>query len=209
MEKEHKTYHSSPTLLKKKYAKLFRRPFRYVIRADQVELNGQKNDDLFFYQTDIIVLFKTKLFQKKFLLEIFKKALQDMIVVLELNNTLLNIPFYVCHSYYIFTKNEERGTYSHFKNHGNEHDVYVTDTVQSIVGIDQLYESYIENYILQMNHIECAKRFFKDQFEHSNVIVDEISHIIFYIQPHDTRNAIKKKVFWQNESFDNYDDDDI
>ena len=201
-----RVFYTSRDEIKRQYMKLFSRPFRYVIRSDIVELTGKKIDDFYLYQTDIIVLFKQEILAKKILFEIFKKAIQDMIVRLELDFTLMNIPFFICHSYYIFTKDEEKELYSHFKNHGNTSDPYVTDSVFFVNGVDQLYESYLENFILKINHLDYAKKFFKDQFEHSNVLIDSISHIIFYIQPYDTSTAIKKKLFWQNESVDTYDE---
>ena len=206
MQKEHKTYFDSPEEIRQQCKKLFSRPFRYIVRSDEIELVDQRKDSVFYYQTDIVVLFKPDIINKESLFNIFKRAVEATIIQLELCNTALNVPLFIYHSYYIFTKNEERDSYSHFRNHGNEFDAFVTDTVQFVVGIDQIQESYIENYILQLNHLECARRFFRDQFEHSNVIVHEISHIVFYIQPFDTSTAIKRKLFWQNECIDRYED---
>lgn len=204
MEKLNEIFFKSKEPIIRQQQKLFHRPFRYVVRSDQLESN-KRIDDVFFYQVDVVMLFKQSLLTQKFLFEVFKKALQDMIVRLELHNyTLLNVPFYIHHSYYIFTKDEVKGTFGYFKNHGNTSDPYITDTVQFVNGIYQLSEYYIEKYILLINHLETAREFFKEQFENSSVIVDSISHIAFYIQPHDTSTAIRKKLFHMNESLDTY-----
>lgn len=202
MERKYNQYYNSVFDIKKQFIQLFNRNFRYVILSSPISKIDEKVPSQFLHQTNIIVnTTSSEMFNYNNLYNIFNKALNDTLVVLDINSNLNNFKFIVSHTYYMIIKDNEKDQYSFFMGHGNQSNLFVHDNVYLVDGIHNL-KDYL-TYMLEINHIEEARMYFKEQFPHSNVLVDNISHIVFLIQPYnDNASKLKKKIYYINQTFD-------
>ena len=199
--KEEVPYFRSKKLLMAQYSDLFERKYRYIIRASEIANTKSKKSSIFFYQESAIINLHDSVFNKEKLTKILRKALEDMIIILELEVNLITFEFLATCLYYVITKNSEESEYYIFLGHTNTDNPYIPDNVKWIKGINNL-EIYIDE-VLEINHFEEAKQQFADQFPNSDVIIDSVTHIVFVFQPFNHRGGIQQEVFWSSTYMDN------
>ena len=210
--KENPPYYSSKEIIMSQFSELFKRKYRYVITSSEIIYRikrsrkrifkkSKKKKSLFLYQESIIINFHDSVFNKNQLTIILKKALEDMIIMLELDSNLTTFEFLAACLYYIITRNSDSTEYYIFLAHTNTDNPYIPDNVKWIKGINNL-GYYIEE-LLTINHFEQAKQQFADQFPDSDVIVDSVTHIVIIFQPFNHNKGIQQELYWTSTCLDN------
>ena len=194
-------YFSSRAQLVAQFSDLFKRKYRYVITSSQIAGTGKKKRPIFLYQESAIVNLISTVFNKKKLTEILKKAIEDMLIILELKVNLITFEFLATSLYYLVTKNSEESEYYMFLGHTNTDNPYIPDNVKWIKGIHNL-ETYIDE-VLATNHFEEAKQQFADQFPDSDVVIDAVTHVVFLFQPFNHQGGIQQEIYWSSTCVDN------
>ena len=183
------------------FSDLFKRKYRYVVTASKIASTLKPSQSLYLYQESAIVNLHNSVFNKEKLTEILRKAIEDMLIILELKVNLITFEFLATCLYYLVTKNSEESEYYIFLGHTNTDSPYIPDNVKWIKGINNL-ESYIDE-VLAINHFEEAKQQFADQFPDSDVVVDSVSHVVFLFQPFNHQGGIQQEVYWSSTCMDN------
>ena len=195
-------YFRSKELLMAQFSDLFKRKYRYVIRASEIVDTGPKpkKKPIFLYQETAVVNLHSSVFNKEKLTGILRKAIEDMLIILELKVNLMTFEFLVACLYYLVTKNSDESEFYIFLGHTNTDNPYIPDNVKWIKGINNL-ESFIDD-VLATNHFEEAKQQFADQFPDSDVIIDSVTHIVFIFQPFNHEGGIQQEVYWSSTCMD-------
>ena len=186
-------FYKSLNEIESQHYEVFKKDKSYVITAREILDPDTHVVKDFLYQTHILAQTVKNVFNMDVLYKLFKRALEETIISLEMDTNLVNAEFMVSHSYYMIAKHNDLDQYSFFLCHGNQRNNYIQDNVQllNIVNLKQ----YIQ-YILRTDHLEEAKIYFQDQFPNSDVTIHTISHIAFLVQPYDpTICGLKKKLF--------------
>ena len=206
MEKRETTYLKSVDEIVKQHIQVFYRPYNLFIVSNPLEKPDKLVDNVFLYQSALIVNLtnnvSNKIFSYDLLYDAFLRALTDTIIQLELDSTLVDFKFTISHTYYMIVKDNKINQYSYFMGHGNTKNPYIHDNVYFFDGISTLQEYTL--YTLETNHLEEAKVYFHSQFPHSDVTIHSVSHIVYLIQPFDMTKGIKKKLFYISNIFDDY-----
>lgn len=172
---------------------IFDREYSYVVTAREIHDPDSNVYSDFLYQTHILAQTVKNIFNMDVLFVLFKRALEETIISLEMDVNLINAEFMVSHSYYMIVKNNDIDEFSLFFCHGNEKNTYIQDNVQMLTYTN--LNQYLQ-YILRTDHLEEAKQYFMDQFPNSNVTIHTISHIVFLVQPFDpTVCGLRKRLF--------------
>lgn len=208
MEKTERVYYPSVKNIKNQNLHLFYRGYNYIVVSDPLELADYKRHKTWFYQTNIVINLssasKEYVFTYDALYDVFCKALNDTIIKLELNTTLVEFQFTISHTYYMIVKDNKIDQFYFFMSHGNQRSPYIHDNVYLIDGVGCLREYML--HTLETDHLQEAKMYFRDQFPHSDVTVDSVSHIVYLIQPYDMSSGIKKRLYYVGRTFDDYFD---
>lgn len=208
MQKAETVYYPSVREIKNQFVLLFNRGVKHLVIAEKIHGSDKLVDDTFFYQTFMIVNLSQNISNSVFtydlLYDSFRKALNDTIIRLELDATLASFQFTVSNTYYLIVKDNKMEQYSFFMGHGNTKSPYVHDNVYFMNGIGDLREYIL--HTLETNHIEEGKMYFHDQFPHSDVTIESVTHIVYSIQPYDMSDGIRKRVYYISQDYDDYFD---
>ena len=204
MEKEETTYYPTISHIKRQFVQLFHTGVKFSCISEKVHKADTLVDKTFLYQSVLLVNLNKDIpnyvFTFDLLYDAFRKALNDTIIKLELDSTIVDFKFTISHTYYMIVKDNNKNQFSYFMGHGNTKNPYIHDNVYYMEGIHSLKE-YIQHN-LEMNHLEESIMYFHDQFPHSDVTINQVTHIAFLIQPFDMSSGIQRKLFY----IANYDD---
>ena len=195
MSRKHKPYFSSLDEIYAAYASLFARNYRYYFNVRNVEQGGKHHSTI--YQENIIVRLNEKTFTKHKLLKAFQIAMEDFVVTTKLGVNILDMQFNVGFSYYLISKHQSKEQYYFFFGHGNQNNPYVANNIRTIDGFEQL-ETYID-MMIAMDHLDAGRIYFHNQFPNSSVVIENVSHIVFHIQPDGEMPFITDKINMYND----------